>query len=73
MEKLVVFKEEEFNQLLVKFAKELAEDWKKDWGYKIISRDTGEDILEYDNAADDNRCMCGALVLAWMKTFNKQE
>jgi len=64
MEKLVVFTEEEYKGLMIKFADQLREDWKKGWGYKVISRETGEDILE----KEDNY-LVGALFIPWGEVF----
>jgi hypothetical protein len=72
MEKLVVFKEEEFNNLLVKFADELVADWKKGWGYKVISRENGKDMLEEERDKDGYHHMYGALMLAWNKIFQEK-
>jgi hypothetical protein len=65
MEKQIVFSEKEFNDLLIKFADQLSEDWKKGWGYKVISREDGHDALENEN----NKELYGALMLTWDKVF----
>jgi len=41
MKNLIVFIEDEYNKLLIKFSDQLIEDWKKWFGYKVVSRDTG--------------------------------
>jgi hypothetical protein len=41
MKNLIVFIEDEYNKLLIKFSDQLIEDWKKGFGYKVVSRDTG--------------------------------
>lgn len=72
MEKLVVFKEEEFNELLVKFADALVADWRKDWGYKLISREgTGTDLISEAKGKDGYHHMYGALLVTWNKIFKK--
>jgi len=62
MKKQIVMSEEEYDSLLVNFAAKLREDWGKDYGYKVISRETGEEIKELDHLA-------GALLMPWNKIF----
>ena len=64
MEKQVVMTEEEYKGLIIEFTKHLRYHFKKGYGYKIISRETGEDILE----REDN-CLLGALFLPWNEVF----
>lgn len=74
MVKQIVFSEEEFNGLMIKFADQLREDWKKGWGYKVISREDGHDALENNNTelcdiTEPYNELYGALIITWNKIF----
>ena len=66
MKKLIVFTEDQYNKLLIKFSDQLIEDQKigRKGGYKVVSRDTVEDMLE-----KEKEYMYGALMMVWDKVF----
>ena len=68
MKKLIVFEEQEFNAKFQEFVMQLGIDFRKDYGYKVVSRENGEDILEKD---PQDYTLGGALMLTWNKVFKE--
>lgn len=46
MQKMIVFTEEEYQRLPIKLAEEMHNESLKGYGYKVIARDTGEEITD---------------------------
>jgi hypothetical protein len=62
MEKVIVFKEDEFNDLLLKFVDNFIEYSNQGYGNSLFSNETGERIT-------DKFVICGSFMIPWNKTF----
>jgi hypothetical protein len=62
MKKLIVFEEEEFNNLLINFAKNFKLHSDKIYGVKLVANETEEDITGLE-------AIIGSFLLPWNNTF----
>lgn len=66
MEKVIIFSEKEFNELLLNFAEELLKYSKQGYGYSLISNESGKKLESSDE-------ICGALLLPWNNVFKEKD
>jgi hypothetical protein len=66
MKKLIVFTEKEYNDLLRQFVIELSDFMEKDYGFKMISKETNEEIKDISTIG-------GNILIPWDKVFKEDK